>query len=182
LESGKVQDLLEDAINGTNSYWLSCQKTIVQSVVKWNYVKCFVFPDILEVNTKRAPQDKLACIVRCSKRVFRILFCNQFLLFCLGYFWQECCQLFTVSLALDWGMWEIVFSIYFNFKRYHTSFISRGQPWQCGWILTLSYLCYLEIHTNYVKFKYTVSSGLFNSNTWSPHWSKSQFKNFVSGT
>ena len=36
LESGKVQDLLEDAINGTNSYWLSCPKTIVQSVVKWN--------------------------------------------------------------------------------------------------------------------------------------------------
>jgi hypothetical protein len=177
LESGKVQDLLEDAINGTID-WVA-QTQLFK--VLWNETS-FVFPDILEVNTKRAPQDKLACIVRCSKRVFRILFCNQFLLFCLGYSWQECCQLFTVSLALDWGMWEIFFSIYFNFKRYHTSFISRGQPWQCGWILTLSYLCYLEIHTNYVKFKYTVSSGLFHSNTWSPHWSKSQFKNFVSGT
>ncbi|CAB4022462.1 rab5 GDP GTP exchange factor-like [Paramuricea clavata] len=44
LENRKVQEFLEDAQN-----------------------------DIVEVNTKRAPQDKLACVVRCSKRVFRIL-------------------------------------------------------------------------------------------------------------
>ena len=28
--------------------------------------------DLLEMNTKRAPQDKLACIVKCSKCIFRI--------------------------------------------------------------------------------------------------------------
>lgn len=44
LEDKVVRDLLEDAQN-----------------------------DILEVNTKRAPQDKLTCIVRCSKRVFYII-------------------------------------------------------------------------------------------------------------
>jgi len=29
--------------------------------------------DLLEMNTKRAPQDKLACIVKCSKCIFQIL-------------------------------------------------------------------------------------------------------------
>ena len=29
--------------------------------------------DLSEINTKRAPQDKLACVVRCCKKVFSIL-------------------------------------------------------------------------------------------------------------
>lgn len=34
----------------------------------------FVLKDLVEINTKRAPQDKLACVVRCCKKIFSILF------------------------------------------------------------------------------------------------------------
>ena len=37
----------------------------------------FVFPpDLVEINTRRAPQDKLACVVRCCKNIFSILYCS----------------------------------------------------------------------------------------------------------
>ena len=34
----------------------------------------FLLKDLVEINTKRAPQDKLACVVRCCKKIFSILF------------------------------------------------------------------------------------------------------------
>lgn len=33
----------------------------------------FLISDIIEMDAKRAPQDKLACLVRCSKHIFEVL-------------------------------------------------------------------------------------------------------------
>ncbi len=42
-------------------------------MVNFVFLHCLL-SDLLEMNTKRAPQDKLSCIVKCSKCIFRILF------------------------------------------------------------------------------------------------------------
>ena len=63
--SQEVRDLLYQAINGKNSN-------------TWNFfhVKSHIFifiPDLLEIDGKMAPQDKLTCLVKCSKNIFEIL-------------------------------------------------------------------------------------------------------------
>ena len=63
--SQEVRDLLYQAINGN-------KKSNI-----WNfYVKSHIFnsiSDLLEIDGKMAPQDKLTCLVKCSKNIFEIL-------------------------------------------------------------------------------------------------------------
>ena len=41
----------------------------------YNFLNCAIiyFLDLLEIDGKMAPQDKLACLVKCSKNVFEML-------------------------------------------------------------------------------------------------------------
>ena len=43
-----------------------------KSESSFKYVLC-VFLDLLEIDGQMAPQDKLACLVKCSKNIFEIL-------------------------------------------------------------------------------------------------------------
>ena len=63
--SQEVRDLLYQAINGKKNQILDFFREIT------NFL--FFSSDLLEIDGKMAPQDKLTCLVKCSKNIFEIL-------------------------------------------------------------------------------------------------------------
>ena len=63
--SQEVRDLLYQAINGKKNQILDFFREIT------NFH--FFSSDLLEIDGKMAPQDKLTCLVKCSKNIFEIL-------------------------------------------------------------------------------------------------------------
>jgi len=64
--------------------------------------------DLVEINTKRAPQDKLACVVRCCKKIFSILFKLPIINKVIVTFFlllQGC------ALAASGGSWHLTFAL-----------------------------------------------------------------------
>ena len=75
--SQDVRDLLYQAINGKNyEFFLSRKKIVKTFLILFTFLTTLIsrlFSDMLEIDGKMAPQDKMASLVKCSKNIFEIL-------------------------------------------------------------------------------------------------------------